>query len=350
MSTIVTRSGKGAALTHGEVDANFTNLNADKAATVDVILATQKGAASGVCPLDATSKVASTYLPSYVDDVLEYANLAALPVTGETGKIYVALDTNKTYRWSGSAYIYITSGAVDSVAGRTGAVVLTSTDVGLANANNTSDANKPVSTATQTALDLKSPLASPTFTGTTTATNLAYTDTLTGGTGVVAIGTNQIYKDASGNVGIGTSSPACKLHVYGGAGTAIAIQSSVGSQWRIGDAIGAANGTLVTYDYTNSQHVWDYASGAAGYHTLYTAGLARMQIDSSGNVGIGTSSPNASAILDAQSTTKGVRFPNMTTTQKTAVATPAAGLVVFDTTLAKLCVYSGAAWQTITSV
>jgi hypothetical protein len=40
----------------------------------------------------------------------------------------------------------------------------------------------------------------------------------------------------------------------------------------------------------------------------------------------------------------------MTTTQKTAVATPAAGLVVFDTTLAKLCVYSGAAWETITSV
>lgn len=136
MSTIVTRSGKGAALTHTEVDANFTNLNTDKAATADVILATQKGAASGVCPLDAASKVASTYLPSYVDDVLEYANLAALPVTGETGKIYVALDTNKTYRWSGSAYIYITSGAVDSVAGKTGVVTLTSADVGLGNVTN----------------------------------------------------------------------------------------------------------------------------------------------------------------------------------------------------------------------
>ena len=152
MSTIVTRSGKGAALTHVEVDANFTNLNADKAATVDVILATQKGAASGVCPLDATSKVASTYLPSYVDDVLEYANLAGFPGTGETGVIYVALDTNKTYRWSGSAYIYITSGAVDSVAGKTGVVTLAKADVGLANVDNTSDANKPVSTATATAL------------------------------------------------------------------------------------------------------------------------------------------------------------------------------------------------------
>ena len=74
-----------------------------------------------------------------------------------------------------------------------------------------------------------------------------------------------------------------------------------------------------------------------------------MRINTSGNVGIGTSSPGTGAIVDVQSTTKGVRFPNMTTTQKTAI-TPAAGTVVFDTTLAKLCVYTGAAWQTITSV
>jgi hypothetical protein len=67
------------------------------------------------------------------------------------------------------------------------------------------------------------------------------------------------------------------------------------------------------------------------------------------NVGIGTSSPAATAILDVQSTTKGVRFPNMTTAQKAAI-TPSVGTVVFDTTLAKLCVYAAGAWQTITSV
>lgn len=71
------------------------------------------------------------------------------------------------------------SGAVDSVNGRTGAVVLTSTDVGLANVNNTSDANKPVSTAQQTALDAKAPAANPTFTGTVTIPDgaLAIADT-----------------------------------------------------------------------------------------------------------------------------------------------------------------------------
>lgn len=51
--------------------------------------------------------VPSSQLPSFVDDVLEYANLAAFPVSGETSKIYVALDTNRIYRWSGSAYIEI---------------------------------------------------------------------------------------------------------------------------------------------------------------------------------------------------------------------------------------------------
>lgn len=54
-----------------------------------------------------TGKVPAEQLPSYVDDVLEYANLAALPETGTSGVIYVAVDTAKCYRWSGSAYIEI---------------------------------------------------------------------------------------------------------------------------------------------------------------------------------------------------------------------------------------------------
>lgn len=67
----------------------------------------EKGAPNGVVPLDGSTKIDAVYLPSYVDDILEYNNLASFPVTGETGKIYVAKDTNITYRWSGSAYVEI---------------------------------------------------------------------------------------------------------------------------------------------------------------------------------------------------------------------------------------------------
>lgn len=51
--------------------------------------------------------VPSQYLPSYVDDVVEYASLSAFPASGEGGKIYVALDTNLTYRWGGTSYVEI---------------------------------------------------------------------------------------------------------------------------------------------------------------------------------------------------------------------------------------------------
>lgn len=76
----------------------------------------EMGAASGVATLDSNGKVPSSQLPSYVDDVIEgyfynskfYKESAhTTEITGETGKIYVDLSTNKTYRWGGSAYAVI---------------------------------------------------------------------------------------------------------------------------------------------------------------------------------------------------------------------------------------------------
>lgn len=62
---------------------------------------------NGLCPLDSNAKVPSTYLPSYVDDILEAEDYASLPSTGETGKIYITIDNGKQYRWSGSGYVFL---------------------------------------------------------------------------------------------------------------------------------------------------------------------------------------------------------------------------------------------------
>jgi hypothetical protein len=88
--SITYRNIKGSELEHDEVDENFRFLDENKADLVG-------------------GKVPTSQLPSYVDDVIEVASFSSLPTTGEAGKIYVALDTNKTYRWGGTAYILISS-------------------------------------------------------------------------------------------------------------------------------------------------------------------------------------------------------------------------------------------------
>lgn len=87
------------------------------------IAVSEKGQALGVATLDASGTVPAAQLPSYVDDVLEFANVAAFPATGETGKIYVArnsgtaADPSRQYRWSGTVYVEIepSPGSTDAV-------------------------------------------------------------------------------------------------------------------------------------------------------------------------------------------------------------------------------------------
>lgn len=121
--------------------------------------------------------VPAANLPSYVDDVIEAVSKNKFPTTGESGKIYVALDTNLTYRWGGTEYVEIskslalgetasTAYAGDKGAANATAIAthtgntnnphgVTKSQVGLGNVDNTSDLNKPVSTATQTELNKK---------------------------------------------------------------------------------------------------------------------------------------------------------------------------------------------------
>jgi hypothetical protein len=151
--------GNSATATKLQTARTINGVNFDGSANITInavdstarIASSEKGAINGVATLDSTGKVPSSQLPSYVDDVLEYTNYAGFPATGETGKIYVDLTTNKCYRWSGSAYVYITSGAVDSVNGKTGVVTLSKSDVGLGNVTNNAQVKK-VSSSTDNAI------------------------------------------------------------------------------------------------------------------------------------------------------------------------------------------------------
>ena len=79
------------------------------------ISTSEKGVPFGVAPLGPDGIIESHYLPSYLDDVVEFTNATLFPSPGETGKIYVALDTNNLYRWSGSIYINISNTGSGSI-------------------------------------------------------------------------------------------------------------------------------------------------------------------------------------------------------------------------------------------
>lgn len=75
--------------------------------TNTMLTTADKGANGGVASLNDEGKVPAAQLPSYVDDVREYASKEKFPSKGEAGVIYIALDTNKTYRWGATTYVEI---------------------------------------------------------------------------------------------------------------------------------------------------------------------------------------------------------------------------------------------------
>jgi hypothetical protein len=166
---------------------------------------------------------------------------------------------------------------------------------------------------------------------------------------------------STGNVGIGTTTDAgYKLDVNGTA----RVQSALTATANINVDSGATNsailfktsgtskgviGTDNSIFGVNNSIIGLYVYGANDFE-LSTNNIRRLIAKGNGNILIGTTTDIASSKLTVESTTQGFLPPRMTTTQKNAIASPAAGLVVYDTTLGKLCVRTASSWETITSI
>jgi hypothetical protein len=178
---------------------------------------------------------------------------------------------------------------------------------------------------------------------------------------------------SGGSVGIGTTAPTTIFHVEQNnasnigmrtrqlsttqfAGAGLLCNGPVSSSTQGGTAFyhynrntGGTNGALAMAQFDENG---SFQRSLAEYYyneqawIFYTNGSERLRIDSSGRVGIGTSSPDATAILDVSSTTAGFLPPRMSTAQRDAIGggAPQEGLILYNVTTDKLQVFSAGAW------
>ena len=155
------------------------------------------------------------------------------------------------------------------------------------------------------------------------------------------------------------TSGANPLYIQTGAGGGSIILRAGGStsltvasaSTQVGNHTSFSNGALdiavnanYIFRHSTNGNSFNFRDGVRNFLTTTNSGTIIQ------NTSFNGTAINASALLEVQSTTKGFLPPRMTTTEKNAIATPAAGLVVYDSTLNKLCVRTASAWETITSL
>jgi len=153
---------------------------------------------------------------------------------------------------------------------------------------------------------------------------------------------SEVMRLNSTGLGIGVPVPTKKLDVNGEAliRDLLTINSTVTNE---GGQVTLRNPT----NYTKSFAIDNYQDNFRIIND--TDGFTALSVNSNGAIAIGTTTANASSILDIPSTTKGVLLPRQTTTQINAISSPANGLMVYNTTLNKLCIYENGTWKQVTT-
>lgn len=257
-----------------------------------------KGVANGYAGLDGSGKVPASQLPSYVDDVLEYTNLAAFPATGTSGVMYVALDTNRIYRWSGTVYIEITPSSGVAWGGITGTL---SNQTDLQTALNGKEASITAGTTSQYWRGDKTWQTLPVYTlaglggepviaaGTTSQYWRGDKSWQTLNTTAVTEGTNLYYTDAraraaitfttTGNSGVATYSSATGAlnvpnYTLAGLGGEPTITAGTTAQYWRGDkswqtlnTAAVAESTNLYYTDTRARAALSFVAGSGAYNS-----------------------------------------------------------------------------------
>lgn len=160
----------------------------------------------------------------------------------------------------------------------------------------------------------------------------------------------------NGNVGVGTLSlPQYRFHVTnnndadGGWADGIMIENT-STLASVGEAGLSFHNAAIPIDRRWTTGLNQNPLMAWNYGASFSTANTKMVLDTMGRLGVGSTSPHASSLVDIQSTNKGLLLPRMTTAQRTAIASPAAGLLVFDTSLNSMFMYDGIQWQTFAMV
>jgi len=179
----------------------------------------------------------------------------------------------------------------------------------------------------------------------------------TNGSAFASDAANLFWDDTNNRFGVGTNAPSATGHFKGSgstsATTSLLVQNSVGSSaLTVKDDLTvliSAGGIFGFGDTTNYAKKSGAIDGVeiAGYGGVGLGAFGGINtfVVQSGSASLGATTANASAIFDITSTTKGFLPPRMTTTQKNAIASPAAGLVLYDSTTNKLQCYNGSTWN-----